>query len=60
MMSKTTKQRNRVEVRNLQQSEKELKNREAESVKGGGGAKGGVVYIQRYIPPRGTGEEIPS
>ncbi len=43
---------NRVQVGNLPQQEKELKDREAENVKGGGGVSGGVVL-------RGQGEEIP-
>jgi hypothetical protein len=45
---------NRVQVGNLPQQEKELKDREAAQVEGGGGAAGGVVG-SRHI-----GEEIPS
>ena len=41
----------RVQVDNLPQEEKELKNQEAEKVKGGGGLSGGV------LPPGGG--EIP-
>jgi hypothetical protein len=58
-MSKT-KERNldenqrRVQVGKLEQQEKELKDRQAENVKGGGGAAGGVVGS------RNIGEEIPS
>ena len=43
---------NRVQVGNLPQQEKELKDQEAEKVKGGGGLSGGVIQ-----PP--GGEEIP-
>ena len=52
--STTTKpaaKQNRVQVDNLPQEEKELKNQEAEKVKGGGGLSGGV------LPPGGG--EIP-
>ena len=42
---------NRVQVANLPQQEKELRDLEAENVKGGGGAGGGVL--------RQAGEEIP-
>ena len=42
----------RVEIGNLPQEEKELKNNEAENIKGGGGLSGGVIQ-----PP--GGEEIP-
>jgi len=56
MSSSTTKKRaakqNRVQVDNLRQQEKELKDREAENVKGGGGLPGGVVANH-------IGEEIP-
>jgi len=56
MSSSTTKKRaakqNRVQVDNLPQQEKELKDREAENVKGGGGLPGGVVANR-------IGEEIP-
>jgi hypothetical protein len=55
-MSKSTEQKpeartSRVQVADLTQQEKELKNREAETVKGGGGVSGGVL--------RQAGEEIP-
>lgn len=43
---------NRVQVGNLPQQEKELKDRDAENVKGGGGLSGGVVASH-------IGEEIP-
>ena len=56
MSSSTTKKRaakqNRVQVDNLRQQEKELNDREAENVKGGGGLPGGVVANH-------IGEEIP-
>ena len=56
MSSSTTKKRaakqNRVQVDNLPQQEKELKDQEAENVKGGGGVPGGVVANH-------IGEEIP-
>jgi|GEM_PF-1423792 len=42
----------RVQIGNLQQREKELEEKEAESVKGGGGLSGGVIQ-------RPGGEEIP-
>ena len=44
----------RVQVGNLQQQEKELKDREAENVKGGGGVPGGVVanHVGEEIPQR--------
>ena len=51
--------KNRVQVGNLQQPEKELKHHEAESVKGGGGAKGGVVELNSAVK-HNIGEEIPS
>ena len=60
MMSKTEEghdsrgQKGRVQVGTLQPQEKELKNHEAESVKGGGGARVGVVERTTI------GEEIPS
>jgi len=41
----------RIQVGNLPQQEKELKEREAERIKGGGGASGGVNVV--------SGEEIP-
>ena len=53
--SNTTKpaaKQNRVQVGNLPQQERELKDQEAENVKGGGGVPGGVV--SNHI-----GEEIP-
>ena len=51
-MSKTTNmkpgsKKNRVKVGKLQRTEKALKNQEAQSVKGGGGAKAGVDMILR-------------
>jgi len=58
--------KNRVQVGKLSQPDKELKNHEAESVKGGGGAMGGVDYrkvgeeIPTPTPNRPIGEEIPS
>lgn len=45
--------KSRVQVDNLEQQERELKNHEAESVKGGGGVSGGVLRTN-------IGEEIPS
>ena len=45
--------KSRVQVDNLEQQERELKNHEAESVKGGGGVSGGVNH-------HNIGEEIPS
>ena len=66
-MSKTKPQNtrnNRVEVGNLNQQERDLKNHEAESVKGGGGAMGGVDYRRgglSSLAERTTiGEEITS
>jgi hypothetical protein len=56
MMSNSTDQKQeatRIQVGNLPQQEKELKDQEAESVKGGGGLPGGVV------PTSHVGEEIP-
>ena len=59
-MSKTEEEhdsgdkKGRVQVGTLQPQEKELKNHEAESVKGGGGARVGVVERTTI------GEEIPS
>ncbi|HET6861408.1 MAG TPA: hypothetical protein VFH91_00130 [Pyrinomonadaceae bacterium] len=58
-MSKTKEQKSddnkrRVQVGDLQQQERELKSHEAENVKGGGGAAGGVVMRTTI------GEEIPS
>jgi hypothetical protein len=53
----------RVEIGNLPQQEKELKEKEPESVKGGGGSPGGVIerYAGEEIPQRNqyAGEEIP-
>jgi hypothetical protein len=43
---------NRVQVGKLAPQEKELKDQEAENIKGGGGVSGGVVL-------RSQGEEIP-
>jgi hypothetical protein len=48
----TEAQTGRVQIGNLQQQEKQLNEKEAESVKGGGGLHGGVVLIH-------AGEEIP-
>jgi hypothetical protein len=58
VMSNSTEQKpeaktSRVQVGNLPQKEKELKDQEAENVKGGGGLSGGVVF------PSHIGEEIP-
>jgi hypothetical protein len=58
MMSKTKEgnldeNKSRVQVDNLEQQERKLKNHEAESVKGGGGPSGGVLHYN-------IGEEIPS
>jgi len=44
---------NRVQVGSLPRQDKELKDKEAENVKGGGGAPGGVLQ------PSHIGEEIP-
>jgi hypothetical protein len=53
----------RVQVGNLPQQEKELKDKEAENVKGGGGVTGGVIkkFAGEEIPQRNlyAGEEIP-
>lgn len=46
----------RVSVGNLSQPEKELKEREAQNVKGGGGLSGGVVFRGGSVK---IGEEIP-
>jgi hypothetical protein len=56
-MSNSTEQKpeaktSRVQVGNLPQQDKELKEKEAESVRGGGGLAGGVVASH-------IGEEIP-
>jgi hypothetical protein len=55
-MSKPEQQQNedkaRVQVGTLPQQEKELKDREAENIKGGGGLSGGVLRTH-------IGEEIP-
>jgi len=48
----TESKTSRVQIGNLPQQEKELKDQEAEKVKGGGGASGGVIQ-------RCAGEEIP-
>jgi hypothetical protein len=46
-------QTSRVQVGNLPQQEKELKDREAENVKGGGGASGTTAtHIGEEIPQR--------
>ena len=46
-MQKQEKQKSakngRVKVKNLAQQDKELKNRDAENVRGGGGVSGGVI-----------------
>jgi len=47
-------QKNRVQVTNLPQEQKELKDREAQKITGGGGVSGGVNRGERHI-----GEEIP-
>lgn len=68
MMSKTKEHKSdnnksRIQVSNLKQQEKQLKNEEAQRVKGGGGAMGGVDMRQKpnYVVERTTiGEEIPS
>jgi len=57
IMSNSTRQKpeaktSRVQVGKLPQQEKELKDQEAEKVKGGGGLPGGVL-------PSHVGEEIP-
>lgn len=53
-MSKSAKENTgRVQVGTLPQKDKELKEKEAESVKGGGGLSGGVINNIR------SGEEIP-
>jgi len=67
-MSKTQEdnsddKKSRVQISNLQQRERDLKDREAESVKGGGGAMGGVDYrrgANRATEKTTIGEEIPS
>ena len=56
-MSNTTEPKpaetSRVQVGNLPQQEKELKEQEAEKVKGGGGCGGGVLtHIGEEIPQR--------
>jgi hypothetical protein len=40
---KSSAKKGRVKVKNLAPREKELKNRDAENVKGGGGVSGGVL-----------------
>ncbi len=60
---KSREKKSRVQVGNLQQQEKELKNHEAKSVKGGGGARGGVDMRQGSncaVERTTIGEEIPS
>ena len=64
-MSKTKRHHlkaSRVQVSNLEQRERELKNHEAETVKGGGGAAGGIVMRNdlNRATNRSKGEEIPS
>jgi hypothetical protein len=49
----------RVGVGNLPQQEKELKDRDAENIKGGGGVPGGVVNNRGESQVRHIGEEIP-
>ena len=49
----------RVRVGNLPQQEEELKEREAENIKGGGGAPGGVVNNRGEYQLSHIGEEIP-
>jgi len=67
MMSTTTKgnldqNKGRVQVDNLEQQERELKNHEAESIKGGGAAMGGVDMRKGLTTASGRskGEEIPT
>ena len=53
----------RVQVGSLNRQEKELKNHEADNVKGGGGARGGVDMRQGsnfVVKKTPIGEEIPS
>lgn len=61
--TKTEEQKGRARVGNLPQDEKELKDREAQNIKGGGGAGGGVLgdrHIGEEIPQLAhIGEEIP-
>jgi hypothetical protein len=52
--------KDRARVGNLPQQEKELKEREAENIKGGGGAAGGVVNRGENPLTSHIGEEIPS
>jgi len=65
-MSKTKEHNldeSRVKVGNLERRERELKNHEAESVKGGGGAMGGAEMrnvLNRATERTTIGEEIPS
>jgi hypothetical protein len=49
----------RTQVGNLPQQEKELKEREAEKIKGGGGLSGGVVLRGENQLTSHIGEEIP-
>ena len=51
---KSESKTNRVQVGNLKQQDKELKNQEAADVKGGGGVSGGVLatHIGEEIPQR--------
>jgi hypothetical protein len=67
VMRKTKEQkpparRNRVRVSEIPRQLEELKQSEAQSIKGGGGAGGGVVGVQISGAPSGydgIGEEIP-
>jgi hypothetical protein len=56
---KPGEKKGRARVGNLPQQEKELKDREAENIKGGGGAPGGVVNNRGESQVRHIGEEIP-
>ena len=51
---KSQSKTSRVQVANLPQNDKELKNQEAADVKGGGGLSGGVInnHIGEEIPQR--------
>ena len=52
--------KDRARVGNLPQQEKKLKEPEAENIKGGGGASGGVVNRGENPLTSHKGEEIPS